>query len=209
MKRVKLKLKQLKDLMLRFGNSRQQFFFSQKRGSIAIEGAVCTLVVFIFLGGLINLMEILNQRLLSIRLTNDLAISLFNGRNTNQAFLQGLVNQVMAANGVKGSSATVNTMYVNGSGALRTFNYGAGCSGPESSNGAFLESLKPEIEDYEDYYQESSAGAGAGMSSLAQVTVCVPPPAFYLNWTMLGILYHPQRHAVTTIVSIPKPPKHK
>ncbi|MBQ3817986.1 MAG: hypothetical protein II846_02315 [Acetobacter sp.] len=205
MKRVKLKLKQLKDLMLRFGNSRQQFFFSQKRGSIAIEGAVCTLVVFIFLGGLINLMEILNQRLLSIRLTNDLAISLFNGRNTNQAFLQGLVNQVMAANGVKGSSATVNTMYVNGSGALRTFNYGAGCSGPKSSiaNGAFLEVLKSQFGDF----SQAGGALERTVNSLAQVTVCVPAP-FYLNWAMLGYT-PPTSIAAVTMIGIPNPPKHK
>ena len=116
---------------------------------------------------------------------------------------------------IKGASATVNTMYVNGSWALRTFNYGAGCPGPDygsNANGVFLEALI------------SQSGGSAGIiygypntNSLAQVTVCVPPPAFSLNWVFgpfggtNGTGYNPftQRQAAITMMGIPNPPKHK
>lgn len=203
-----VKLKRFKDLMVRFGNSRQQFFFSQKKGSIAIEGAMCTLTVFVFLGIMINLFEVYNQALLAVRLTDNLAMSLFNGRNSNQVFLQGLVDQVMAANGVKGASATVNTIYINGSWNMRTFNYGAGCQGPnygQDANGIFLTDL---------IGQNGGAGEIFGyhnVNSLAQVTVCVPPQGLYLSWAFLGLGYNPfiYPQSAAAVVAIPNPPKHK
>lgn len=207
-----VKLKRFKDLMVRFGNSRQQFFFSQKRGSIAIEGAVCTMAVFVFLGMMINIFEVYNQALLAVRLTDNLAMSLFNGRNSNQVFLQGLVDQVMAANGVKGASATVNSIYISGSWNMRTFNYGAGCQGPsygQDGNGIFLTSMIGQhggSGDIFGYYN---------MNSLAQVAVCVPPPPFYLNWAFFGgpaiVGYNAftQPQSAIAMVGIPNPPKHK
>ena len=202
-----VKLKRFKDLMLRFGNSRQQFFFSQKKGSIAIEGAMCTLTVFLFLGMMINVFEVYNQALLSVRLTDNLAMSVFNGRNSNQVFLQGLVDQVMAANGVKGASATVYTIYVSGSWKPRSFNYGAGCQGPnygQGGNGLFLTAL------ISQYGGSGTIYGYPNMNSLAQVAVCVPPPALYLNWAFLGLTgYSPftQSQSAIAMVGIPNPPK--
>ncbi len=203
-----VKLKRFKDLMLRFGNSRQQFFFSQKKGSIAIEGAMCTLVVFIFIGMLINIVEVYLQAMLAVRLTDNVAMSLFNGRNTSYQFMQGLLDQVMAANGVKGSTATLNSFYVSGSWYNRTFNYGGGCQGPnygQGGNGLFLQSLVQGV--------GSSSGTIYGYpntNSLAQVAVCVPPPALYLNWAFLGMTgYNPftQTQSAIVMFGIPNPPK--
>ena len=206
--KLKNKLQYFKDVMSAFGNARQQFFFSQKRGSIAIEGGVCTFVVFLFLAAMFDFFEVYNQTLLAVRLTEDLGVSVYNGRNITPAFLQGLVNEVMSMNGVTGSSASVYTMLINGSWLVRSYSYGGGCAGPnygETAGGQFLSSLVRGISGGSDRY----VVGWPNVVALAEVTVCVPPPPLYLNWAMFGNYNMSTQQAAVMVVAIPKPPKHK
>ena len=205
----KNKLQQFKDIMICFGNSQQTFFFSQKRGSIAIEGAMCTLVVFTFLGVIINIFELYSQVLLAVRLTDNLGISVSNGRNMTPAFLQGLMSQIMAESGVNGVSATISTMPVSNGFYVKNYSYGGGCVGPNfgaMSGGQMLSSL----------VEGMTGGQGVNITGwpnvvgLAQVAVCVPHP-FYLDWAMMlgGSYATTQQQSGIMMLAIPKPPKEK
>lgn len=211
---MKNKLQQVKDVMVCFDKSQRQFFFSRKRGSIAIEGALFTMVVFMFLCMLIDIFMVLNQALLAVRISEAVGLSLYNARNSNPEFLLGLTSKVMRLNNVKGSSASVYTMGVYSDWAVKEYNYGGGCAGPNygaAAGGGFLSHLVGGSAGGEGKYIVGWPNA----SAIAQVLVCVPQPAFFLNWAFPGLLffggYGPagmdQQQAALMMLAIPKPPK--
>ena len=210
---MKNKLQQFKDVMVCFEKSQRQFFFSRKRGSIAIEGAMCTMFVFVFLCMLINIFMVLNQDLLAVRLSEAVGLSLYNARNSNPEFLLGLTSKVMRMNSVKGSSASVYTMGVYSDWAIKEYNYGGGCIGPNygaAAGGQFLSHLVGGSAGGEGKYIVGWPNA----SAIAQVLVCVPQPAFFLNWAFPGLHFFggssggmDQQQAALMMLAIPKPPK--
>ena len=202
--KLKNKLLQFKDVLKTFNNSQEQFFFSQKRGSIAIEGAICSTAVVGFLGVMFNFFQYYNQTLLAVRLTDDLGMSVYNGRNTTPAFLQGLLNEIMTMNGVKGSSASLYIRFVQG-GILRGYNYNGGCAGPNygaAADGAFISSLGG-IGSLGNHYLSGFNHVAA----LAQVAVCLPPPSLYLDWGKLGNGIMTSQLSAAMMLVIPAPPK--
>lgn len=204
---MKNKLQHVKDVMVCFSNSQRQFFFSQKRGSIAVEGAFCTIVVLVFLGAIFDFLEYYNQTLLAVRLTDVLGMSVYNGRNTTPEFLQGLLNEIMAMNGVKGASASLYIRFIQG-GILRGYSYGGGCAGPNYGagyGGAWIGHLGGNI----GANQSIAGWSKTKVAALAQVTVCVPPPSLYLDWGSLGNGQMSSQIAAGMMLIIPKPPKHK
>lgn len=207
--KLKNKLQQFKNVLKTFNNSQEQFFFSQKRGSIAIEGAICSTAVVGFLGVMFNFFQYYNQSLLAVRLTDNLGMSVYNGRNTTPEFLQGLLNEIMAMNGVKGSSASLYIRFVQG-GILRGYSYGGGCAGPNYGAGAggeWIGHLGGNI----GANQSIAGWSKTKVAALAQVMVCVPPPSLFIDWGKLGgagANFNSQLSAVMMLI-IPKPPKHK
>ena len=204
--KLKNKLLQFKDVLKTFNNSQEQFFFSQKRGSIAIEGAICSTAVVGFLGVMFDFFQYYNQSLLAVRLTDDLGMSVYNGRNTTPAFLQGLLNEIMTMNGVKGSSASLYIRFVQG-GILRGYNYNGGCAGPNygaAADGAFISSLGG-IGSLGNHYLSGFNHVAA----LAQVAVCLPPPSLYLDWGKLSNGNMTSQLSAAMILVIPAPPKKK
>ena len=206
---MKNKLQQVKDVMVCFDKSQRQFFFSRKRGSIAIEGAMCTMVVFMFLAMVIDIFMVLNQDLLAVRISEAVGLSLYNARNSNPEFLQGLTSKVMRMNNVKGSSASVYIMAVYSDWTIQEYNYGGGCVGPNygaAAGGAFLSHLVGGSGGGEGKYIVGWPNA----SAIAQVLVCVPQPAFFLNWAFFGGYGSggmDQQQAALMMLAIPNPPK--
>ena len=208
--KLKNKLQQIKDVMVCFSNSQRQFFFSQKRGSIAIEGAACTIAVFYFLAAVFNFFVFYNQVLLATRITEDLGISAYNARNATQVFLKQLVSQVMAKNGVKGSSATLATMMTNGYFVIRNYNYGGGCGGPNYGNyGQGVDQFLSHLVLGQGGGSNTTINGLAAVAAGAAVAVCVPPPRIYLDWATFGQWGYimNQQQAGLMMFVIPKPPK--
>ena len=204
--KLKNKLQQFKNVLKTFNNSQEQFFFSQKRGSIAIEAAICSTAVVGFLGVMFDFFQYYNQTLLAVRLTDDLGMSVYNGRNTTPAFLQGLLNEIMTMNGVKGSSASLYIRFVQG-GILRGYNYNGGCAGPNGgafAGGGFISSLGGSGSLGQSYLNGFN-----NVAALAQVAVCLPPPSLFIDWGKLGgagANMNSQLSAAMMLV-IPAPPK--
>ncbi|MBO6035506.1 MAG: hypothetical protein J6P38_00245 [Acetobacter sp.] len=168
--------------------------------------------MFYFLSAIFDFFVLYSKTLLALRLTENLGISVYNARNATPAFLQGLLNKVMAMNGVKGSSATVATMMTNGYFVIRNYNYGGGCGGPNFGNyGQGIDQFLSHLVLGQTGGATTSISGLSGVSAVAGVAVCVPPPSLYLNWAKFGSDYYTMatQQAGLMMFVIPKPPKHK
>ena len=174
-----------------------------KKGSIAIEGAVCTLAAIMLLGVMYNLSMIFICMLHVQRMAGDAARGLINGQSMSSGVVQNLISDIAMEDGLdNGSTVQVSLTQVNGIGPIYTYYGGGGCAGPGGHGSTWILYTMQETN-----VNSSNSGMPKALA-WAQVNACVPmPTTAFINLATFGFVNIPQTPLTAhAFVAIPKPP---
>ncbi|MBO6086512.1 MAG: hypothetical protein J6P19_08980 [Acetobacter sp.] len=175
-----------------------------KKGSIAIEGAVCTLAAIMLLGVMYNLSMIYICMLHAQRMAGDAARGLINGQSMSSGVVQNLISDIAMEDGLdNGSTVQVSLTQVQGLGGIYTYYGGGGCAGPGGHGSEWI------LQTMQEGSNASSIATGMPKAlAFAQVNACVPmPTTSFINLATFGFVNIPQTPLTAhAFVIIPKPP---
>ena len=174
-----------------------------KKGSIAIEGAICTLAAIMLLGVMYNICIIYICMLRAQRMAGDAARGLINAQSMTPGVIQNLVSDIAMEDGLdNGPTVQVSLTQVNGIGPIYTYYGGGGCAGPGGHGSEWI------LQTMQETNVNSSNSGMPKALAWAQVNACVPmPTTAFINLATFGFMSMPQTPLTAhAFVVIPKPP---
>ncbi|MBO6035496.1 MAG: hypothetical protein J6P38_00195 [Acetobacter sp.] len=187
--------------LARFGHSERRRL--SKKGSIAIEGAICTLAAIMLLGVMYNICIIYICMLRAQRMAGDAARGLINAQSMTPGVIQNLISDIAMEDGLdNGPTVQVSLTQVNGIGPIYTYYGGGGCAGPGGHGSTWILYTMQETS-----VNSSNSGMPKALA-WAQVNACVPmPTTAFINLATFGFMSMPQTPLTAhAFVVIPKPP---
>ena len=175
-----------------------------KKGSIAIEGAICTLAAIMLLGVMYNICIIYICMLRAQRMAGDTARGLINAQSMTPGVVQNLISDIAMEDGLdNGPTVQVSLTQVQGLGPVYTYYGGGGCAGPGGHGSTWILYTMQE----NSYSNSYTIGMPKALA-FAQVNACVPmPTTAFINLATFGFMSMPQTPLTAhAFVVIPKPP---